>query len=269
MKRFQLISFVTFACLLAPYAQAQPFGKSSPGMNHIVISPSPETQTSVTPSISPPETPNVSSDKEEELDAKKPIILPKKGSIQASVPKKDIPYFEKEENLKKWAYLRELLSSDSRLQSLAVKDVDNHPNTASPMILLLAADYHSKHGDKEKAALYLYASKLRSQFDMKRWPLINESGIRARQKTHPAKETLILSKSISSNLVGWYLSKKSRAIRIMKLLERWEKSTAYTYLPTYEIPSSTKEEEWTEIHDNLVKEFFAKQHNIIALVHPK
>ncbi|MBL4588508.1 MAG: hypothetical protein JKY11_00315 [Alphaproteobacteria bacterium] len=242
-------------------------------MNHIVISPPPEAPTSVEKPTAPLETSDVPSDTETESDikktAKKPIILLKQGAIQASVPKKEIPYFEKEEKLKEWPYLRELLSSNARLQSLAVKDVDKHPNTASPMVLLLVADYHSKHGDKEKAALYLYASKLRAQFDMKRWPIINESGLRARQKSHPAKETLILSKSISSNLAGWYLSKESRAIRIMKLLERWEKSTAYTYRPTYEIPSSVKEKEWKDIHDNLVKAFFAEQRNIIALVHPK
>ncbi len=180
-----------------------------------------------------------------------------------------IPYFTKEEDLKEWPYLKSLLSSDPARQKMAIEYLEAHPEQVSPMVLLLATEYFLTQNKKEKAALYLYASQLRVRFDMERWPIVNESGISARKKTHPATETLLLSTTIAQGIYGWSLAQKPRFLKIMETLKEWDKATPYAYRPFYEIPSSTEIETWTETLGQTRTDFFEKQIEMISAIHPE
>ena len=177
-----------------------------------------------------------------------------------------------QEDLREWPYLRSILSSDPETQAQAVEELEKAPELAPPMVLLLTSRFYLEQNDKETAALYFLASKLRAEFDMKRWPVINESGIRARKKEHPAKETLTLSKTISKDLSGWILAKEPRAKTILNRLKNWEKNTPYHYRPTYDLENEyidvTEADDWKDLHDEVVESFIKKQENILSIMHP-
>lgn len=186
--------------------------------------------------------------------------------LQTKTDKLD--YFVKEEKLQVFPYIRELLSSDPETRDAAIDRLEDYPEFASPMVLLLGAEYYAQQGNKEKAAIYLLVSQLRAQFDMKRWPVVNGSGLKSRQTTHPAKGTFSLSKQVSKQITGWAVADKSRALKILHDVKLWDKKTSYAYRPTYDLPSSTDIETWQDLHNTASKSFIDKQVEIITLIHP-
>ncbi len=259
MNNIIFFVFISF-CFFGSNVFAQPLDSKIKGMKHITIgSPPPPLKDPI------PE----DGDKEKVIIKTSPVIKPIIIGADIREGEKKGPYFVEEDSLKEWPYLQSLISSDATQQSLAIQKLEKDPATASPMVLLLAADYFLKQNNKEKAALYLYASQLRAQFDMNRWPIINESGIRARHINHPAKKTLSLAQTTSQGLSGWVLSKKSRALTLFKTLKKWDQETPYAYKPFYEIPSSTDLDTWEETLKDTRTEFFKKQAEIITAIYPK
>ncbi len=245
------------------------------GMNYIKITKDPTKKETVKDEIK--EEIIIEPSEEEQAQIKealeKPLMEKKKKQEELKKSEeKERDYFTKQDELQEWAYLRSILSTSQEEQSLAIKELEKGPENASPMILLLASDFYFKQGNKEQAAIYFLASKLRAEFDIKRWTIINESGIRSRKKHHPAKEVIELSQSLSSELSSWILSNKQRAQTILKKLETWEKDTSYSYLPTYEINSEefdfTEYEELKEMHDKHLKDFIKTQNDTLSLIHP-
>lgn len=234
------------------------------GMNHIVVSPKTTTpeQEGKEQKIITPEEKDLAEEREKKDQVKKAIFKP----LQTKADKLD--YFVTYEKLQDFPYLRELLSSDQTTQDKAIEKIEEYPEFASPMALLLAAEYYNKKGEKEKAAFYLLGSQLRAKFDIERWPVMNDSGLRARQKQHPANSTFTLSKEVSKNILGWFVAQKPRALRILNDLKKWDRETSYAYKPTYEIPSKTEQDTWQELHDTVTQDFINKQLEIITLIHP-
>jgi hypothetical protein len=234
------------------------------GMNYMLVKsdskkapPSPDVEKSGTD-----EEQELTEEEKQKEQIRKAIFKP----LQTKADKLD--YFVKEDKLQEFPYIRELLSGDQETRDAAIERLEDYPEFASPMVLLLGAEYYAQQGNKEKAAIYLLVSQLRAQFDMQRWPVVNDSGLKSRQTTHPAKDTFSLSKQVSKQITGWAVADKSRALKILHDVKLWDKKTSYAYRPTYDLPSSTDIETWRDLHEAASKSFIDKQVEIITLIHP-
>lgn len=240
------------------------------GMNHTIVSPSNDED----------------AQKSREEEAKKAVLealeAPLKNKVKDNKaqpttpiaikhldkPAEDLPYFVPMDDVFEWPYIADLLSSDLTRKASSVAKLNDMPERASPMMLVLAAEYYLNMGNKEQAALYLYAAQLRAQFDIKRWPVpeIDEDNP-ASFRDHPAYETINLSKDFAKGLTGWFISNKARAELLLQKIEAWDKATPYAYYPTYEVPSSVDMDEWEDLHAQNVETFFADQRKILDVIH--
>ncbi|MGB1077027.1 MAG: hypothetical protein ACPG05_01865 [Bdellovibrionales bacterium] len=240
-------------------------------MNYMVISPtSPKTEEQKSTDTKSPEEEKEEEQKEQIKEAlAKPILIKQQ---KAEEEEKAKAYFSKREDLHEWQHLRSILSSDVEQQVMAVQALEKSPELAPPMALLLTSEFYFKQGKKEQAALYLLAAQFRSEFDIKRWPIVNESGISARKKEHPAYEALNLSSTLSGNLSGWIYSDKDRAKALFEKLKTWEADTPFAYLPTYDLDAEALEETdvetWHDLHQEALSSFIDEKSKIISILHP-
>lgn len=172
----------------------------------------------------------------------------------------------KQAALKPWSYTKPALANTERDLDQLLKDIESHPDLASPQILLLASKSLFDHGHKEEAAKYFFVAQARLKFDQARWPgdLVStqdeikymNSGKSGDQKLpttahskrkDPQAGLINLSSAISPDILQWTLSDNKRFLTAITAAQEWDEATAFGYKPEYDTQTPVPYKHWADM----------------------
>lgn len=255
MKSLSLLSMVVLMMSGSAYAQQSGYV----GMHHLKTNPAP---------AKPPVEEKPASEPEDDTPA-----LP----VYKSLMPKDA--LVKQEDLEKWDHMSEaaLAHSDLEIQKL-VHIIESDRGAVPPQGLFLAAKSLADKGLMEQAAVYYFVGQLRLEFDMARWPAIqNKDDVKRRavdQKKSPDQVAPNLDSApridnphsgiknlgdqIGAPIISWVLKDPSRMDKMIKQVKEWDVSSPFEYLPDYDLTDPVPFEKWDKLLTRTRDTYFAQ-----------
>lgn len=254
MKSLSLFTMALLTLSGSAYAQQSGYV----GMHHLKTNPAP-----VKPPVEEKPAPEV-----EEAPA-----LP----VYKSLMPKDA--LVKQDDLEKWDHMSEaaLAHNDLEIQSL-VHVIESDRGAVPPQGLFLAAKSLADHNMMEQAAVYYFVGQLRLEFDMARWPAIqNKDDVKRRaidsKKTadqaapnldsapridDPHQGIKSLGDQIGAPIISWVLKDPARMDKMIKQVKEWDVSSPFEYLPDYDLTDPVPFEKWDKLLTRTRDIYFAQ-----------
>lgn len=174
----------------------------------------------------------------------------------------------KQEDLEKWDHMSEaaLATSDKDIQNL-IHVIESDRGAVPPQGLFLAAKSLADKHMMEQAAVYYFVGQLRLNFDMARWPAIqNKDDVKRLAEEHkkspdqmspnldteprindPHQGIRNLADQIGAPIISWVLKDPARMNKMIAQTKEWDISSPYEYLPDYDLTDAVPFNKWDKL----------------------